>query len=94
LAVAQNTLRLSAIINLINQLVEPVIVPLAQSYDFPRLTMRPEANCNDMRRCICAMRWRYERLIDQLTALLSAWDGNLRTGFVGLAQATDPYNCA
>lgn len=45
LAVEQNTLRLSAIINLINQLVEPIIVPLAQSYDYPRLTMRPEANC-------------------------------------------------
>lgn len=45
LAVAQNTLRLPTIINLINQLVEPVIVPLAQSYDYPRLTMRPEANC-------------------------------------------------
>ena len=45
LAVEQNTLRLSAITNLINQLVEPVIVPLAQSSDYPRLTMRPEANC-------------------------------------------------
>lgn len=45
LAVEQNTLRLPTIINLINQLVEPIIVPLAQSYDYPRLTMRPEANC-------------------------------------------------
>ena len=45
LAVEQNTLRLPAITNLINQLVEPIIVPLAQSYDYPRLTMRPEANC-------------------------------------------------
>lgn len=45
LAVAQNTLRLPAVINLINQLVEPIIVPLAQSYAYPKLTMRPEANC-------------------------------------------------
>jgi hypothetical protein len=45
LAVAQNTLRLPAVINLINQLVEPTIPLLAQSYDYPRLTMRPEANC-------------------------------------------------
>jgi len=45
LAVEQNTLRLPTIINLINQLVEPIIVPLAQSYDYPRLMMRPEANC-------------------------------------------------
>ncbi len=45
LAVAQNTLRLSAITNLINQLVEPVIVPLVLSSDCPRLAMRPEANC-------------------------------------------------
>lgn len=45
LAVAQNTLRLSAIINLINQLVEPVIVPLVQSNAYPGLTMRPEADC-------------------------------------------------
>ena len=29
----------------INQLVEPVITPLTQSYDYPRLKMRPEANC-------------------------------------------------
>ncbi len=34
-----------AVINLINQLVEPIIVPLAQSCACPRLTMRPEANC-------------------------------------------------
>ena len=45
LAVAQNTLRLSAIINLINQLVEPVIVPLVQRNAYPGLTMRPEADC-------------------------------------------------
>jgi hypothetical protein len=45
LAVAQNTLRLPAVINLINQLVEPTIPLLAQSYDYPTLTVRPEANC-------------------------------------------------
>ena len=44
LAVAQNTLRLSAIINLINQLVEPVIVPLVQSNAYPGMTMRPQAD--------------------------------------------------
>ena len=45
LAVAQDTLRLPAIINLINQLIEPIIVPLTQSGDYPRLKVRPEANC-------------------------------------------------
>ena len=45
LAVAQNILRLPAITNLINQLVEPIIAPLAQSSAYPRLTMRPQANC-------------------------------------------------
>jgi hypothetical protein len=45
LAVEQNTLRLPAIINLINQLVEPVIAPLSQGYNYPQLTMRPEADC-------------------------------------------------
>jgi len=45
LAVEQNTLRLPAVINLINQLVEPVIAPLSQSYDYPQLTLRPEADC-------------------------------------------------
>jgi hypothetical protein len=45
LAVAQNTLRLPAIINLINQLVEPVITPLSDTYIYPQLTLRPEADC-------------------------------------------------
>ncbi|AUQ57118.1 transposase [Phaeobacter inhibens] len=45
LAVAQNTLRLPAIINLINQLVEPVITPLSEAYAYPQLTLRPEADC-------------------------------------------------
>ena len=45
LAVEQSTLRLPAIINLINQLAEPVIAPLSESYDYPQLTMRPEADC-------------------------------------------------
>ena len=55
LAVAQNTLRLPAVINLINQLVEPIIPPLAQSYDYPMLTMRPEANCKRYE-TLCARR--------------------------------------
>lgn len=45
LAVEQNTLRLPAIVNLINQLVEPVITPLGEPYTYPQLTMRPEADC-------------------------------------------------
>ncbi|WP_428541110.1 IS21 family transposase [Profundibacter sp.] len=45
LAVAQNTLRLPAIINLINQLVEPVITPLSDACAYPQLTLRPEADC-------------------------------------------------
>ena len=45
LAVDQNTLRLPAIINLINQLVEPVLTPLSDTYTYPQLTMRPEADC-------------------------------------------------
>lgn len=45
LAVEQNTLRLPAVINLINQLVEPVIAPLTETYDYPRLTAPPQADC-------------------------------------------------
>lgn len=45
LAVEQNTLRLPAIVNLINQLVEPVITPLGDVYAYPQLTLRPEADC-------------------------------------------------
>ena len=45
MAVEQNTLRLPAITNLINQLVEPVITPLSDAYAYPHLTLRPEADC-------------------------------------------------
>ena len=45
LAGDQNTLRLPAIINLINQLVEPVLTPLSDTYTYPQLTLRPEADC-------------------------------------------------
>ena len=45
LAVEQNTLRLPAITNLINQLVEPVIDPLPQSHCYPQLQVMPEADC-------------------------------------------------
>lgn len=45
LAVEQNTLRLPAIVNLINQLVEPVITPLGEPYTYSQLTLRPEADC-------------------------------------------------
>ena len=44
-AVEQNTLRLSAVINLINQLVEPVITLLNEACACPQLTLPPEANC-------------------------------------------------
>jgi transposase len=44
-AVEQNTLRLPAIINLINQVLEPVIHPLADIHGYPQLTLRPEADC-------------------------------------------------
>ena len=45
LAVEQNTLRLPAIINLINHLAEPVIAPLSEAYAYPQLALPPEADC-------------------------------------------------
>lgn len=45
LAVEQNTLRLPAIINLVNQLVEPVIEPLPQTHAYPQLQVTPQADC-------------------------------------------------
>jgi hypothetical protein len=45
LAVEQRTLRLPAIINLVNQLLEPTIAPLAETHSYPQLTLRPEADC-------------------------------------------------
>ncbi len=45
LAVEQNTLRLPAITNLINQLVEPVIDPLPQAHHYPQLQVMPQADC-------------------------------------------------
>jgi hypothetical protein len=45
LAVEQNTLRLPAIVNLINQLAEPVFKPLSETYAYPQLILRPEADC-------------------------------------------------
>ncbi|SFO84255.1 hypothetical protein SAMN04488056_1142 [Cohaesibacter marisflavi] len=45
LAVEQNTLRLPAIINLINHLAEPVITPLSEAYAYPQLALPPEADC-------------------------------------------------
>ena len=44
LAVEQNALRLPAILTVINQRGELIRVPLAQNSDYPRLTMRPQAN--------------------------------------------------
>ncbi len=45
LAVEQRTLRLPAIINLVNQLLEPTIAPLAETHTYPQLTLPPEADC-------------------------------------------------
>ena len=45
LAVEQKTYRLPAIINLINQLVEPVIDPLPRTHCYPRLHAMPKADC-------------------------------------------------
>jgi len=45
LAVEQNTLRLPAIINLINRLIEPVLDPLPDNHCYPHLTIMPQADC-------------------------------------------------
>jgi len=45
MAVEQKTYRLPAIINLINQLVEPVIDPLPQTHCYPQLQVMPKADC-------------------------------------------------
>ena len=45
LAVEQKTTRLCAIINLINQLVEPMIEPLPRTHCYPQLQVMPEADC-------------------------------------------------
>ncbi|HEV8036685.1 IS21 family transposase [Yoonia sp.] len=45
LAIEQRTLRLPAIINLVNQLLEPTIAPLAETHAYPQLSVRPQADC-------------------------------------------------
>jgi hypothetical protein len=45
LAVEQNTLRLPAIINLINRLLDPVISPLPKTHSYPLLQVMPKADC-------------------------------------------------
>ena len=45
LAVEQNTIRLPAVINLINQLVEPVIDPMPTTHSYPQLQVTPKADC-------------------------------------------------
>lgn len=55
LAVEQRTLRLPAIINLVNQLLEPTIAPLAETHAYPQLTLRPEADCKRYE-ALCAAR--------------------------------------
>ncbi|MCP4071251.1 MAG: IS21 family transposase, partial [Hyphomicrobiales bacterium] len=41
----QKTTRLPAIINLVNQLVEPSIAPLPQTHCYPQLQVMPLADC-------------------------------------------------
>jgi len=45
LALEEKTTQLSAIVNLINRLIEPHIEPLADVEAYPRLDVPPEANC-------------------------------------------------
>jgi transposase len=54
LAIEQKTIRLPAIINLINQLVEPRIDPLPDTHHYPTLQVAPQADCK-----------RYERLYNK-----------------------------
>lgn len=56
LAVEQNTLRLPAIINLVNQLIEPVIDPLPQTHTYPQLQVTPQADCKRYEQ-LCAGTW-------------------------------------
>src|SRR6056297_553593 len=53
MALEQRTLRLPAIINLVNQVLEPTIPLLEDTHTYPQLTLRPEADCK-----------RYEALCD------------------------------
>lgn len=45
LALEQNTLHSPAIINLIKQLVEPVITLLSEAYAYLQLTLWPKTGC-------------------------------------------------
>ena len=45
LALEEKTTQLSAIVNLINRLIEPDIEPLADVENYPQLDVPPEANC-------------------------------------------------
>ena len=56
MAVEQNTLRLPAIINLINQLVEPVTEPLPEAHFYPSLQVAPEADCKRYEVFVCGAR--------------------------------------
>ena len=46
MAVGAKTLRLPAITNLINQLVEPEVPGMIDTHPYPELCVRPEANCH------------------------------------------------
>ena len=70
MAVEQNTLRLPAIINLINQLVEPVTEPLPEAHFYPSLQVAPEADCKRYEVFVCgARKYGMNALIEGLKAL-------------------------
>ena len=61
LAIEQRTLRLPAIINLVNQLLEPTIAPLAETHAYPQLSVRPQADCKRYEALCATGRPQYER---------------------------------
>ena len=58
LALEEKTIQLSAIVNLINRLLEPRIEPLDDTHRYPKLLVQPEANCQ-----------RYDQLLVQGTSI-------------------------
>lgn len=75
LAVEAKTLRLPAITNLINQLVEPVVPARIEVHPYPELSVRPEANCH-----------RYEALIGTGSKVRSKVHSKAHGGIKGIDQ--------
>jgi hypothetical protein len=90
MALKQHTLRLPAIINLINQLLEPVIPPLGDTHAYPQLTLRPEAEPRAMRRCVLPERLWHERSHRPARGPQTAWHGGLRPGPAGRPHDAQP----